>query len=52
MFSKKTKRALLPLLVVIPYITYVINNRFEAHKVRREELDYARAKAREEEANK
>jgi len=43
----KTLRVLAPLLVVIPYIAYVLHDRFEDHHRQREELDNARIEAKQ-----
>ncbi len=49
-FAPKSKRRfqqIAPLFVVVPYIFYVLDNRFESHREKRAELDYAKKVAKE-----
>ncbi len=40
--QRRLLRTFAPLVIVVPYIAYVIDNRVTDHNTRREELDYAR----------
>ena len=46
MKGKKLQQVLLPLLVVIPYMAYVMNDRMNAHHERRKEIDEAKELAK------
>lgn len=49
-FSSKSRRriqSIAPLFIVVPYIYFVLSDRFESHRERRAELDYAKKVAKE-----
>lgn len=48
MMKWKKLQHLVPLMVAVPYIAYVMNDRFFAHHERRKEIDEAREFARME----
>ena len=48
MLKSKRMRHFVPLLVAVPYIAYVINDRMSSHHERRKEIDEAREVAKME----